>query len=416
MNKKEIKWKYEIGQVIKDNKRDIIITERKYIEGKGKCYKYKCKKCSFDCGEYYSSVEKISKQEYWTTEFYLNRGSGCICCCSSSKAVVKGINDINTTNPEMIIYFKNIEDTYIHTYSSNDTVWFKCPDCESEKYMKINKLKHQGFSCKKCSDGKSAISKYMFSILEQLKFHKQINDFDIEIRYDWCQFYNPYKTIDTYGIYDFVIEEKQIIIETDGGWHREDNNMSGQSKEESEWLDDEKDRLAEEHGYKVIRISDEGDIKDNILSSDLNKLFDLSIIDWNECIELSLKTLVRKVCDYWKVHNEVNYENLTTLDLHIYFKLNRYVITKYLTQGSIIGWCNYNAKEEMRKSATLLHISNCKEVKVYKKDDYLGKFNSIKYLEENSLELFGLQLCAKNISAVCNGRVKTHKGFRFEFC
>jgi hypothetical protein len=329
--------------------------------------------------------------------------------------VVKGINDIATTHPHLIKYFKNIEDAYTHTYASNDKILCKCPDCRFEKYMKINKLKFQGFSCKRCSDGKSAVSKYMFSVLEQLKLCNQIKDFDSEIRYNWCQFFNPYKEIYTYGIYDFIIEEQKLIIETDGGWHREDNNMSKQTKEESEWLDNIKDKLANENGYRMIRISDEGNVKQNILNSDINKLFDFHDVNWAKCHEHSLKTLVQEVCNYWKVHNEINHENLTTFDLHICFKLNRTVITKYLKQGSIIGWCDYNAKEEMRKNASLLSISNCKKVKVYKKDKFLGKFNSIKYIEDNSILLFGIQLCAKNISAVCTGRVKTHKGFYFEF-
>ena len=42
--------------------------------------------------------------------------------------------------------------------------------------------------------------------------------------------------------------------------------MSGQTKEESQWIDNKKDELALKNGYKIIRISDEGDIKENIYS------------------------------------------------------------------------------------------------------------------------------------------------------
>ena len=62
LNKHTYNFKIEIGQTFKDNKRDMIIIDRKYkrkeqkdgkIENK-KLYKYHCNKCGFDCGKHYS--------------------------------------------------------------------------------------------------------------------------------------------------------------------------------------------------------------------------------------------------------------------------------------------------------------------------------------------------------------------------
>ena len=61
----------------------------------------------------------------------LKNGNGCSCCYG--RTVVKGINDISTTNPEMVKYFVNIEDAYTHTYCSNEKVLMRCPNCNNEK-------------------------------------------------------------------------------------------------------------------------------------------------------------------------------------------------------------------------------------------------------------------------------------------
>ena len=48
---KETKWKYEIGEIIQDDKRDLVIIDKKKIQNKEgqwkKYYKYKCNKCAY---------------------------------------------------------------------------------------------------------------------------------------------------------------------------------------------------------------------------------------------------------------------------------------------------------------------------------------------------------------------------------
>ena len=102
LNKHTYNFKIEIGQTFKDNKRDLIIIDRKYkrkerkdgkIENK-KWYKYHCNKCGFDCGKHYSLKDKQYKDELWIREDHLLHGVGCSCC--ENIIVVKNINDITS--------------------------------------------------------------------------------------------------------------------------------------------------------------------------------------------------------------------------------------------------------------------------------------------------------------------------------
>lgn len=52
-------------------------------------------------------------------------GVGCPIC--ANVRIIKGINDIATTNPELLKYFKNPEDAYKYHKGSKAKVIFKCP-------------------------------------------------------------------------------------------------------------------------------------------------------------------------------------------------------------------------------------------------------------------------------------------------
>ena len=86
-------FKININKNIVDEYRDIVIIDREYRKNsKGqrrKWYKFKCNKCGWEEG--------------WIEESHLISGRGCSCCYG--KTVVKGINDIATTNPKLVKYF-----------------------------------------------------------------------------------------------------------------------------------------------------------------------------------------------------------------------------------------------------------------------------------------------------------------------
>ena len=136
------------------------------------------------------------------------------------------------------------------------------------------------------------------------------------------------------------------------------------------------------------RKSDLEHIKNNIINSKLNEIFDLSKINWIEIGQYSEKNLVKEVCNYWYIHNNINNVGLTTKDLEKVFKLGKTTIIRYLKKGTKLGWCYYNPKEEMNKNNKINAIKNgrnlSKQVEVFKDEISLGIFPSCHELERQS--------------------------------
>lgn len=391
-------FKIEIGTELKDEKRDLTIIDRFYgIKNKNKqvakWYKYKCNKCGYDEG--------------WVIESALLRGNGCSCCCHNPQVTIKGINDLATTHPWMIPYFVNIEDCYNHTYSSGDKVLMKCPDCGKIKDNKVkiyNLYNKKSIGCS-CGDGIKYPEKFMMEFLNQL---------GIKYTYQYMPEWIKPKRYDFY----FELNNKKYIIETDGSFHKKDNTMSGQTKKESEFVDNEKDRLAIEHDIKVLRIktyeSDIEYIKNKILESNLNELFDLSNIDWIKCEEFALKNIVKEVCKYWSNKKE----NEFTSDLEKYFKISRTSIITYLKKGTKIwNWCYYNAKEEKRRSDILVGEKSKNEksnrIKAYLDGNLLEDCYSKSELVRVFKNKYNIKIDIRGINDSIT-KCKSYKGFTFE--
>ena len=335
-------FKLKIGDTIKDIKRDLIIIDkakRPRITKSGKIsndkwYKYHCNKCG---------------AELWVVESsLLTSKSGCACC--NGKTVIEGINDIPTTEPWMVKYFQGgYEEAIKYNSNSTKTIYPVCPDCGKIKNKKIKIqtiYKKHSIGCN-CSDNKSKISKFVFNILDHYQHQKQFEYFDPELKYDW----NKYKKLDGtehQAFIDYVVHigNRSIPIECDGGFHRTSNNMSGQTLEEVIFIDKQRDKncllnLKEE----TIRISDDGDFKENVLNSKLNYIFNLNNIEWNYAFEFCYSNLLKKAC-YLKNQNE----NFTARDISKMLFVDRTTIRRWLKIGNKIGWCNYNPKEEIIKN------------------------------------------------------------------
>lgn len=412
LKKHTSEFKYKIGQRIKDDKRDITITAQKYTKEKGKRYKYHCNICEFDCNEYYDTKQKEYKKELWMSEYSLLDNRGCECCCNHILA--EGINSIIDTNPEMIPYFQGgYNEAKLYTYGSSQKIIPICPDCGrvKDKSMTIREIyKTNSIGCS-CNDKIPYPQKFMLNVLEQLDI-----SFETEKKFDWCK-YNDFKSNKLkQGYYDFYFElnDEKCIIETDGGFHNKDNDMSGQTAKESKYIDNEKDRLAEEHNIDVIRIdcnlSDLEYIKQNIIKDNkLNKLFDLSKINWIKVGEFACSNLVKVACSYKNDDTD-----MTTQDIGNIMGFHRNTITKWLKQGNELNWCEYCPIEELRKSSSKNGKLGRKLVIVLKDEIALGVFESKLELERQSKNLFGTKLLSSNMSSVCSGKLKTYKGFSFK--
>jgi len=395
------KFKLNINQEIKDNKRNLIIIDkenRKNINDgiNYKWYKYKCNVCGW--------------KEGWIVESNLLKGIGCSCC--RGLTVVEGINDIPTTAPWMVKFFQGgYDEAKLYTKSSNQKIYAICPDCNTikNKGITIASLNtNHSIGCN-CGDNVSYPNKLMYNLLSQV-----ISDIDTEYSPEWCRYIINKK--EKQGIYDFYfkLNSKEHIVEMDGSFHNNDNKMNGQTKEESKYIDDEKDRLAQELNIPVIRIdcskSELGYIKDNILNSTLADILDLSNIDWDKCEEYALSNLCKLACEYKKNNKEITVKEISNI-----MGINRVTIRIYLQKGSMLDWCEYDSKKESFKGSSNSGKMNGKPVKIFKDDTYLGVFESGNELARQSEGLFGVKLFANGISRVCTNVLDLYKGYSFEY-
>ena len=326
--------------------------------------------------------------------------------CTGNQVTLKTC--IATTDPWMMKYLKNKEDGYNYSHGSSKKVEVICPYCGKEKKIIISDFYRYKNICCSCGDGTSYPEKILISILDQLNI-KNVKE------------YIP-QWIDNGRRYDFYLPDFSIIIECHGIQHYKHTGFNRTLREEQK-NDDYKVKIAYQNGidnYIVLdcRESNIEWIKNSILDSELNNLFNLSNsnINWQQCEEFALSNRVKQVCDYWHIHNDINHENLTTTDIGKVFNLNQNTICRYLKKGKILQWCTtYNPKEEDNKNRKKNHENKCKPVMMLKDGKFLGVFKSSAELERQSEELFGVKLFNQSISNVCRGKSKHHRGYTFKF-
>lgn len=267
-------YHYNVNDIIHFNNCDLKILDKIRIEyNNGKSSKGYIIEC-MSCGYIYN-----------VSEVNLDRGDACPLC--SNHKIIKGVNDLYSTCPEVALMLKNPEDGYKYTKYSNKEVEFVCPHCNKETGRSyIHNVSRYGLSCQFCGHGTSYPNRLMYNLLSEIG-----EDFDDEVVFDWCVF--PKYMCDnklSFGRYDFVIANKKLIIEMDGGFGhgKEPHPKSRYSKEELIYRDKMKDLLANNHGYTVIRIDCDYSshnrleyISCNILNSLLSNIYPLDTIDWN---------------------------------------------------------------------------------------------------------------------------------------
>ena len=181
------------------------------------------------------------------------------------------------------------------------------------------------------------------------------------------------------------------------------------SLQEVQKNDKNKKELAIKNGIKPdnyivldCRYSEFEFIKNNIINSRLNEIFDLNNIEWIKIRQDSEKSLVKEVCDYWHLHNEINNEGLLIKDLSYIFKINPTTISRYLKTGTKIDLCNF-------------YSGNSRRVEIFKDGISLGIFKSCSELSRQSEKLFKIKLNYRSILFVANGKGKNYKGFNFRY-
>lgn len=396
----DTKWKLDIGDKIFDDKRNLVILDRKIILKKRKSkqskvgfvysntkwYRYECNKCGYNNG--------------WMDEKNLiNLHQGCSCC--AGKVIINGINDMSTTRPDLINYLANKQDACLYTQSSGKQVTFKCPECGNEKKLTIFQVANKGFSCSKCSDGISYPEKFVIEILTQLgiSFKSQLSKSDFK----WCG----------ESRYDVFLNDNNVILELNGGQHYKDGTgMYKKTCLEQTEIDKLKKSKAIDNGiskYLTIdcRVSSLPYIKKSIMESDVPLILNFieSDIDWNACEVKATKSILKEVCKTWEKDMEQ-----TTIDVANSYGIARTTVIKYLKKGNALGFCNYNPKQEMANACRRNGKSLGKKIEVKKYGISYGLFNSISDLERKSGEIFGIKFYKSIISTNCR-KNKLYHGY-----
>lgn len=363
-------FKYKIGYAFKDDKRDMILIDNEYRvefyknkKQNRKWYRYKCNVCGWDEG--------------WIRESDIIKNVGCSCC--SGATVVRGINDIATTDAWMVGYFVNKEDAYNYTAQSKHKISAICPECKETKEIKLNTLYHQGLSCI-CSDGNSYPNKFMYNILNQLNI-KFIREYSPE----WAKGRR----------YDFYIPSLNLIIEMDGDY--------GHNSLDEIRIDNWKDIQAENYNIKVIRIDCKYPhvkhrfdyIKNNIINSKLINYFNFNEIIWSGADIFATKNLIKEICEYYNINKNI----MLMKNIADNFNINHHTLITYLKRGDELGWCNY--KKHNKKKVLVVELNEIFESCTKCSNVLTKRYNKV--------------FSNTSISLVCNNHKTSYNNFTFKF-
>lgn len=317
----------------------------------------------------------------------LSKKQGCPSCSGRVVCNYDNHNSLYITRPDLRKYFINELDMLDMREYSNKSAKLKCPDCGTERRMEVSKLSYYGFNCKKCGDGISYPEKFSMNVIDQLSSVYEISSIKREFSEAWT---NKRR-------YDIAFEfnKQRYIIELDGGWHYEDNNMSGISREKAQKIDREKDLMAIENGFMIIRINcyypsveqRHDFIKENILNSHLSKMFDLSIINWNN---VEKESITSRQLTVWNLKKDN--PNITVGEINKITGISRTSIRRYLINGNDMGICKYNYSKSDKGLVYIFKNGNL----------MFNEGMSGKAISENSVNIFGTSVSKPTI----NGRLK----------
>ena len=275
------------------------------------------------------------------------------CPVCSGLQVCVGFNDIWTTNPDLGNLLANPDDGFKYMQNSNKHTDFKCPVCGYIcKDKSINQVnRDMDVRCPICKDGISYPNKFMFNSLLQIK--DKLDFLDREYRPKWCKFELKEK-IRT-GVYDIYlgINNKEYIIEMDGGFHEKLHSKEKYyTLEDIKYIDSMKDKLAIEHNIEMIRIDCSYDYHDrykyilrNILNSKLSEILPLELIDFEEANIKSQKSLLVEACNLWN-------NGYAAHEIMLELNIGKWLVSSYLKQGQKYNLCNnYSAQNSTIRSS-----------------------------------------------------------------
>lgn len=297
----------EVGDVVNTKQENATLLSTQ--NGK---FKFRCENCSYVYDKTDSQMSLLYSKGIM---------SGCAVC--SGQKVVKGINDIATTRPDIAKYFLNVSDSEKYSHKSGMKILTKCPYCKNISENIIGNLSTRGFSCIRCGDNISFPERVFMSLWEHLSI-KYIGQLSKK-HFRWVGAYK----------YDFYIVDFNMIVEVHGGFHYRDTKFTDSKQVK---LNDESKRVrALSNGVsKYISIdcskSDLSFIRDNILKSKLLSILriDSENINWEKVLENSYcKNTVDSVLSNFKKTGQVKETSLLVNE-------SEYLIRKKLSLLNIL--------------------------------------------------------------------------------
>lgn len=82
----------------------------------------------------------------------LLRGAQCAVC--TNHKVMAGVNDVATTRPDLVKYFKNANEATKYASGSDKSIDCVCPNCGYEDKIRIGNLSRFGYTCPQCYENK----------------------------------------------------------------------------------------------------------------------------------------------------------------------------------------------------------------------------------------------------------------------
>ena len=222
--------------------------------------------------------------EWNATPTYILNGRGCPVCANIHRSIW------TSKHKEMFSKYLTEEQMKTNMPNSHKKIDFVCPDCGRHKIECPHNVIKQGFSCI-CNDGISYPNKFIYGLLNQFNI-----GYKTEKVFDWS---NGKK-------YDIYIPSLNCIIENHGAQHYERSFefIGGRTLEEEQENDKYKKQLAVDNGIKYYiqldcRKSTLKWIKNSVINSDLQKLFNLNLVDWNRCGQFASSNMIKRVAELW---------------------------------------------------------------------------------------------------------------------
>lgn len=387
-SEKRVDWKNTLGRCV-------------YITRNGEVY-------SFVILEY-DEEKKKAKVKYNNDEYDIYTSSllgGNIGAIIGTKVIDfrYNIGDVVETKRKTC----KITDTFRSKNNSEKQYMCKCQDCGSIKRVSESKLLHRGFTCANCSDNISRPERVFLSILLQLGIkyeYQKLFDWSKKVKLDCNE-------IPKDRFYDFYIPSINTIVEINGELHyREGKWSNSRSLDYVRENDKFKELLAKDNGidkYIVIDCEEpEIDyIKDSVINSELNNVFDLSKIDWYKCDLDSCVSLMKVCSDLW------NSGMKSAVDISKEVSLSKATVITYLKKFNKLGLNDYNATSEKVRGARETQEKN-KKALICLNNKMI--FESVIDCVNQSENVFGVKLSQSKISEVCRGNRKYHRNYQFKY-